>query len=598
MRLQLFIHLILFFACLSRPGYGDNIFATEYSTAIPGYLIAQVEEYLAGFIGGAGWGRRAFRTQGTVVPIGSFKPVEEDRLDVISKYRRDAVKNATRHAWDGYAKYAWGYDELRPVTKRGVDSFSPGLGTTILDSLSTLFLMGETDRYDAGREWVKNSLQFSNVGKVIVFETVIRILGGLISIYHMTGDKLYAEKAEELGVRLVSSFESPSGYPWPKTFLNNSNLRSGHDHQGDGLYLAEVGSVQLELRALAHLSDQALLKNLRTKSENIIADLQNASSHTIRLPERWKALLPFSLSLNSGKYQTNMVTLGAPADSYFEYLVKCWLQGGKKERKFWILFEQVMDGLTSVITYKSSFGDVIVRDVIPSEDGKTIQFHHKMDHFTCFIPGMIVLGIDGLPLSDHTRRRKWLKIAEDLTETCYKMYSRSPIGLAGENIMLSETDRWRMNGGYNLRPEAVEAMFYMWRFTKHQKYRDWAWEIFQNIEKHCRIDTGGYSAIRKAKTRHPRKSDIMHSFLIAETFKYLYLIFGPDDELPLDKWVFNTEAHPLIITPEISRSGGQHSFEKQELFGLKHEEVCVVPDDCMCLRKEISLMRMSKHNFY
>ncbi len=41
--------------------------------------------------------------------------------------------------------------------------------------------------------------------------------------------------------------------------------------------------------------------------------------------------------------------------------------------------------------------------------------------------------------------------------------------------------------------------------------------------------------------------DVQQSFFLAETLKYLYLLFSDDSLIPLDKWVFNTEAHPLPV---------------------------------------------------
>lgn len=524
-------------------------------------LLRRVDEYLSRIR----ITKTTFRNDGTIVPIGSFKPTDDSTLDDECKARRIAVKRAVMHAWDGYAQQAWGFDELKPVSGKGTNSFAAGLGTTIVDSLSTLYLMGGLDgRYEKARDWVANKLDFSRVGRVIVFETVIRVLGGLLSMYHLSGDEMYARKAEELGARLASSFESPSGLPWPRAFLNDSRRRESHEALADSAYLAEVGSVQLELRALAHHSREPLLHLLRKRAEAVITRLQTATSHAARLQKPHDVLLPFALSLSSGRYATNMVTLGAPADSYFEYLVKMWVQGGRREKRFWDLFARVMDAVDAVASYKSSKGDVIVRDVLPDADGRIIRFQHKMDHFACYIPGMIVLGLDGLGDDEGERRAKWEGIAEDLTETCYKMYERSPTGLAGENIRLSDDDRWRMDGGYHLRPEAVEAFFYMWRHTKKQRYRDYAWTVFQNIERQCRMKDGGYAVIKNARSRHPRKADIMHSFLIAETFKYIFLIFGPDDELSLDTWVFNTEAHPLLITPGLETLEGSKKSESCE----------------------------------
>lgn len=492
-----------------------------------------------------------YTTAGTILPVGSFRARCAKNPELERK--REAIRDAVKHAWDAYASDAWGYDELLPVTRQGHDTFATGLGTTIVDSLSTMFIMGGLDgRYERARDWVKDTLDFSKVGQVIVFETVIRILGGLLSMFHLSGDRMYLEKAEELGMRLSVSFDTPLGLPWPRCFLNETGRCDLHQTLGDSLYLAELGSLQLEYRALAHHSTNAAVRKMRAVSESVLEFVQTTKSAAVRLSGTYSTLLPFALSMRSGMWNTNMVTMGAPADSYFEYLIKLWIQGGRREPKYWERFVQVIDSMLDLVCYTSSKGVTIVRNILPRPEGR-VEFEHRMDHFSCYIPGMIVLGMNGLSKNDSQRRTKWIWIAEELTETCYKMYSESPSGLSGEHIRLGEKDEWRMSGGYQLRPEAIEAFFYMYRYTKREKYRQYAWRVFEQIERHCRVKSGGYSAIRTARTRHPQQADVMHSFLISETFKYLYLIFGDDeDELPLDKWVFNTEAHPLLVSPGLT----------------------------------------------
>lgn len=99
---------------------------------------------------------------------------------------------------------------------------------------------------------------------------------------------------------------------------------------------------------------------------------------------------------------------------------------------------------------------------------------------------------------------------------------------------------------YILRPETIESYFYLWRLTHDPKYRDWAWEAALAIEKHCKVENG-YSGIKNVYDINGPKDDVQQSFFLAETLKYLYLIFSNDDLLPFDQWVFNTEAHPLPI---------------------------------------------------
>mgnify|MGYP002045110062 CR=1 FL=1 len=98
-----------------------------------------------------------------------------------------------------------------------------------------------------------------------------------------------------------------------------------------------------------------------------------------------------------------------------------------------------------------------------------------------------------------------------------------------------------------LRPETVESLFYMWRFTKDPKYREWGWKAFLGFEKYTKVATGGYSGIKNVNSENSPKDDTMQTFWLAETLKYFYLIFADADVVHLDEWVFNTAAHPLRL---------------------------------------------------
>lgn len=104
----------------------------------------------------------------------------------------------------------------------------------------------------------------------------------------------------------------------------------------------------------------------------------------------------------------------------------------------------------------------------------------------------------------------------------------------------------KRDGYFILRPEVIEGWFYLWRVTKETKYRDWAWDAAQAIETHCRTENG-YSGIRNVDEDQVDQDDVQQSFFLAETLKYLYLIFSSDELISFDHWVFNTEAHPLPI---------------------------------------------------
>jgi len=99
---------------------------------------------------------------------------------------------------------------------------------------------------------------------------------------------------------------------------------------------------------------------------------------------------------------------------------------------------------------------------------------------------------------------------------------------------------------YILRPETVESYFLMYRLTKDPKYREWGWEFVQALDNSCKVD-GGYSGVRNVYQVEGQKDDVQQSFFLAETLKYLYLLFSDESVISLDHWVFNTEAHPLPV---------------------------------------------------
>lgn len=107
--------------------------------------------------------------------------------------RQEAVVKAFNHAWKAYRKYAWGKDELKPVSKSSNQWFK--LGLTLIDSLDTMWLMGLSKQFDAARSWVANEMVVGQDVDVNLFETTIRVLGGLLSTYHLTGDKLFLKRA-------------------------------------------------------------------------------------------------------------------------------------------------------------------------------------------------------------------------------------------------------------------------------------------------------------------------------------------------------------------------------------------------------------------
>jgi mannosyl-oligosaccharide alpha-1,2-mannosidase len=125
------------------------------------------------------------------------------------------------------------------------------------------------------------------------------------------------------------------------------------------------------------------------------------------------------------------------------------------------------------------------------------------------------------------------------------MYARSATGLSPEIVRFDGSDISPHDTRYLLRPETVESLFILNYLTGDPVYREWGWEIFQAIERFCRADVA-YGQIYDVRNVNDSPMDKMESFFLAETLKYLFLLFDPDTPIDiLNTHVFNTEAHPL-----------------------------------------------------
>ncbi|KAF4074283.1 hypothetical protein AMELA_G00237750 [Ameiurus melas] len=453
----------------------------------------------------------------------------------VAASRLEAVREAFQHAWKSYKDFAWGHDELKPISKSYTEWF--GLGLTLVDSLDTMWILGLKKEFEEARQWVATHLSFGKNVDVNLFESTIRILGSLLSTYHLTGDALFLEKAKDIGSRLMPAFNTPSKIPY-----SDVNIGSGVAHPPrwtSDSTVAEVTSIQLEFRELSRLTGD-------TKYQDAVMEVMK---QVHKLGGKHDGLVPMFINTNSGQFtHLGVYTLGARADSYYEYLLKQWIQGGKMEMELLEDYMQAVEGIKKNLLKKSSpLGLTFVGELSHG------RFSPKMDHLVCFLPGTLALGAhNGLP-AEH------MELAKQLMETCYQMYAQMETGLSPEivhfnmqadsaqDVDVKPADRHNL-----LRPETVESLFYLYQFTKDKKYQTWGWEIFQNFNKYTRVDTGGYTSINNVRDpKSPSPRDKMESFFLAETLKYFYLLFSDNSDLiNLDTYIFNTEAHPLPIWPK------------------------------------------------
>jgi len=144
------------------------------------------------------------------------------------------------HAWNAYKQYAWGHDELRPLSHGYRDWYGVPLLMTPVDALDTLILMGLTDEADKTRELIVHDLSFDKNIEVKNFEITIRLLGGLLSSYQLTGDQRLLNLATDLGNRLLPAFNSPTGMPYMYVNLKTGKTRGAKSNP------AEIGTLLIE----------------------------------------------------------------------------------------------------------------------------------------------------------------------------------------------------------------------------------------------------------------------------------------------------------------------------------------------------------------
>uniref|UniRef100_A0A8C7F9G1 alpha-1,2-Mannosidase n=1 Tax=Oncorhynchus kisutch TaxID=8019 RepID=A0A8C7F9G1_ONCKI len=436
--------------------------------------------------------------------------------DPETKERRAKIKEMMTFAWDSYKRYAWGSNELRPVSKQGHSSnlFGSIKGATIVDALDTLYIMEMFEDFDMATEWVEKNLDFNVV---------------------------FRRKAIELGEKLLPAFKTPTGIPWALLNLKSGIGRNWPWASGGSSILAEYGTLHLEFMHLSKLSGNPAFAEKVMNIRKVLNRL-----------EKPQGLYPNYLNPNSGQWGQHHVSVGGLGDSFYEYLLKAWLMSDKTDEEGKKLYYEALQAIETSLMRKSSGGLTYIAE------WKGGLLEHKMGHLTCFAGGMIALGADGAP-EDKTGHQ--MEQASEIARTCHESYARTTLKLGPEAFRFDggvEAIATRQNEKYFiLRPEVIETYMYMWRFTHDPKYREWGWEAVQALEKHCRVE-GGYSGVRDVYASSPNHDDVQQSFYLAETLKYLYLLFSDDDHLPLEHWVFNTEAHPLpVIRKEMTDKPSQ-----------------------------------------
>ncbi len=416
------------------------------------------------------------------------------------------VKTEFLHGWDNYVKYAWGHDELKPLSKTPRDWYGQSLLMTPVDALDTLVLMGLKDEADKDRALIDTQLSFDKDIYVKNFEITIRLLGGLLSGYELTGDKRLLALAQDLGTRLLPAFDSPTGMPYQFVNLRTGKTRGAESNP------AETGTLILEFGTLSRLTGD---QRFYDKAKRALVETYKRRS-TIDL-------VGDSINVETGEWTDADSHISGGIDSYYEYLWKCSVLFGDPDcLAMW---------KTSILAVDKYLADDV--------DGALWYGHADMGTgkrtateygaLDAYFPAVLAFSGD-------------LDRAKRLQDSSYKMWDLYGIEPEVLNYKTMQVEY----PGYELRPEIVESTYYLYHYTHDPVYQAHARKMFDDFVKYCRAPDG-YAALKSVVTKEKR--DAMESFVFAETFKYYYLIFAPPATLDFDKVVFNTEAHPLQREP-------------------------------------------------
>ncbi len=447
----------------------------------------------------------ALRVSSVVLAVFLTSGCNRFREDAHARHVAARVKTEFLHAWHNYERYAWGHDALRPLSKTPHDWYGQSLLMTPVDALDTLILMKLDSEAAKTKALISKDLSFDRDIYVKNFEVTIRLLGGLLSSYQLTGDQRLLQLAEDLGNRLLPAFNSPTGLPYVYVNLRTGQARDPVTNP------AETGTLLLEFGTLSKLTGRP---EFYDKAKRALVETYKRRSPL--------GLVGQSINAETGAWTENDSHISGGIDSYYEYLWKCWLLFGDKEcRDMWNASIPVINNYLADITR----GELWYGHAEMQTGRRTETSYGALD---AFFPALLAFSGD-------------LERARRLQASSFKMWNLHGV----EPEMLDYKTMRVIAGAYHLRPEIVESTYYLYHFTGDGQYRRMGEKLFNDFVKYCRTD-GGYAALADVATKQQR--DEMESFALAETFKYFYLLFATPRTLDFDRIVFNTEAHPLRRT--------------------------------------------------
>ncbi|XP_043203401.1 ER degradation-enhancing alpha-mannosidase-like protein 3 isoform X1 [Amphibalanus amphitrite] len=445
---------------------------------------------------------------------------------------RDVAKEMFFHAYNAYMENAYPADELMPLSCKGrwrhtkpsrgdIDEALGNFSLTLVDSLDSLMVLGELDELEHAVRLVIRDVRLDADLVVSVFETNIRMLGGLLSghiLSEYARDRLgrmawyqgeLLDKAKELGLRLLPAFNTSTGIPHPRiNLLHGMNVPQLTNSRET--CTACAGTMILEFAALARLTGEPVFEEKAHRAMDSLWEQRHRGSD----------LVGTTINVHSGDWVRRDSGVGAGIDSYYEYCLKAYILLGEERylKRFNRHYEAVMKYISQ--------GPMLLDVHMHRPHTTTRNF---MDALLAFWPGLQVLKGD-------------VKSAIETHEMLYQVMQRH--NFLPEAFTTDFQVHW---GQHPLRPEFVESTYLLHRATGDPYYLHAGKRVLQSLQRLAWVPCG-FAAVKDVRTG--QHEDRLDSFVLAETFKYLYLLFADESDLVLDinDFVFSTEAHLFPLT--------------------------------------------------
>ncbi|CAG9860867.1 unnamed protein product [Phyllotreta striolata] len=492
-------------------------------------------------------GRNLFHSETSDSSGSSWKSgrmSEKERIEL-----REEARDMFYHAYRAYMDRAYPADELMPLSCKGryrgvspsrgdIDDSLGNFSLTLIDTLDTLALFGDLEEFESAVKLVIDDVTFDNDVVVSVFETNIRVLGGLLSA-HVIAEYLQQrddvmkwykgqllDKAKDVGYRLLPAFNTTTGIPHSRVNMKYGLKHDKLDQFSRETCTACAGSMILEMAALSRLTGDEIFE----------MKAQKAMDELWKMRHRGSDLMGTILNVHSGDWIRRDSGVGAGIDSYYEYCLKAYVLLG--DDKYLNRFNRHYEAVMKYISQGPMLLDVHMHR--PHTNSRNF-----MDALLAFWPALQVLKGD-------------IKPAVETHEMLYQVMQRHKF------IPEAFTTDFRVHwGNHPLRPEFLESTYFLYKATGDPYYLEAGKTVLKSLQRYARVPCG-YAAVNDVRTG--KKEDRMDSFVLAETLKYLYLLFSGENEdspIDLDEFLFTTEGHLLPLS---LANGTQKIEETDEKF--------------------------------